>query len=128
MIVLDASVLIAHLVEGDAHSSTALDILDTEDELGIHPMTLAECLVGPVRVGLETAARHAIDRLGVRQLPAPPDEPLALARLRVRTGLKLPDCCTLSAALVHDASLATFDTRLAAAARGESVTVLDDSL
>lgn len=48
MIVLDASVLISHLIE-DVHSTRALDIIDTEEELAIHPITLAECLV--VRCG-----------------------------------------------------------------------------
>lgn len=124
MIVLDASVLIAHMVEGDVHSTRALEILDTEEELGLHPMTRAECLVGPVRVGLEVEAVDAIDRLGVERLASAADEPLDLARLRAQTGLKLPDCCVLAAALRHGASLATFDVRLAEVARGLSLSVV----
>lgn len=54
-------------------------------------------------------------------------DPLRLARLRATTGLKLPDCCALDAALGHGASLATFDEALAAAARRLGVDVLPAS-
>lgn len=48
-----------------------------------------------------------------------------LARLRVRTGLKLPDCCVLYAARMNPpAQLATFDTRLAAGAAALDIGVL----
>ena len=51
------------------------------------------------------------------------DEPLRLAELRATSGLKLPDCCVLDVALHHQASLATFDDALAAAARQRGVRV-----
>lgn len=124
MIVLDASVLIAHMAESGAHADRALEILDTEDDLVIHPMTLAESLVGPVRAGLEAEALDTVDRLGIERFTAAVDEPLALARLRVRTGLKLPDCCALVSAEREGAMLATFDTRLAATARSRGVSVI----
>lgn len=124
MIVVDASVLIAHLIEGDAHSAHALEILDTEEELVIHPMTLAETLVGPVRVGRETQAQSIMASLGVERFVPPFDEPLALARLRADTRLRLPECCVLSAALREGATLATFDTRLAGVARSMGVDVV----
>ncbi len=41
MIVLDASVVIAHLSPGDPHSERAMEILDTEEELGMHSLTAA---------------------------------------------------------------------------------------
>ncbi|WOF21525.1 PIN domain-containing protein [Microbacterium betulae] len=124
MIVLDASVMIAHMVGGDAHAERAFEILDTEDELMLHPMTAAESLVGPVRVGREAEALAVLTRLGVeRHVPAD-DEPVELARLRAETGLRLPGCCVLAAALVEGASLATFDTRLARAARERGVDVI----
>lgn len=44
-------------------------------------------------------------------------EPLRLARLRVNSRLKLPDCCVLSAAIATRSRIATFDGRLASAAR-----------
>lgn len=124
MIVLDASVLIAHMVEGDVHGARALEILDTEEELALHPMTRAECLVGPVRVGLEGEAIEALERLGVEPFIATYDEPLALARLRAETGLRLPDCCVLGAAQRDGVTLATFDSRLAGVARSMGISVV----
>jgi len=123
MIVLDASVLIAHLAGDDAHSASAFDILDTEEELAMHPVTLAEILVGPARVHREQDAIDAIFRLGVEELPWQADEPVTLARLRASAALRLPDCCVLAAALREKATLATFDTRLAAAAAAAGVPV-----
>ena len=121
MIVLDASVLIAHLAGGDAHADRALDIIDTEEELAIHPLTLAECLVGPARVQREDEALETIERLGIEQLPFGADQPLALAKLRASTSLKLPDCCVLAAAIEAGARLATFDDKLARIARERGV-------
>lgn len=48
-------------------------------------------------------------------------ELLRLAELRASSGLKLPDCCVPDVAIHHQASLATFDDKLAAAARTRSV-------
>lgn len=60
---------------------------------------------------------------GIRVAPRDDDEPLRLAELRVRTGLKLPDCCVLDVALRHRAALATFDTALSAEAAKRGVSV-----
>lgn len=122
MIVLDASVLISHLID-DVHSARALDIIDTEEELAIHPITLAECLVGPVRVGRESEAMRTIESLGIERLALTDQQPLALAKLRAGTSLKLPDCCVLAAAIESAATLATFDTTLATVASEYGVAV-----
>ena len=122
MIVLDASVLISHLIE-DVHSTRALDIIDTEEELAIHPITLAECLVGPVRVNREAEAIRTIEALGIERLRISTEQPLALAKLRASTSLKLPDCCVLAAAIETGATLATFDATLAKVAAEHGVTV-----
>lgn len=124
MIVLDASVLIAHLAGGDAHADRALDIIDTEEELAIHSVTLAECLVGPARLHREAEALQAIERLGIEQLPFGPQQPIALAKLRADTVLRLPDCCVLAAAIETGARLATFDDRLARVASDQGVEVV----
>ena len=121
MIVLDATVLIAHLAGDDVHADRALAIIDTEEELAIHPLTLAECLVGPARVQREDEALETIERLGIEQLPFGADQPLALAKLRASTSLKLPDCCVLAAAIEAGARLATFDDKLARIARERGV-------
>lgn len=123
MIVLDASVVISHLA-GDVHSSQALDIIDTEEELALHPLTLAECLVGPARVGREAEALRIIETLGIATVPVTDQQPLALARLRAETSLRLPGCCVLAAALETGASLATFDVTLARVAAERAVVVV----
>lgn len=124
MIVLDASVLIAHLAGGDAHADRALDIIDTEEELALHPLTLAECLVGPARLHREAEALQAIERLGIGQLSVGVGQPVVLARLRAGTSLRLPDCCVLAAAIEAGARLATFDDRLVRVARDQGVEVV----
>ncbi|MFT4229698.1 MAG: PIN domain-containing protein [Microbacterium sp.] len=124
MIVLDASVLIAHLAEEEVHGERAFEILDSEDDLLVHPMTLAESLVGPVRTGLESDVLQTFERLGIERLRPAADEPLVLARLRATTSLKIPDCCVLATALEQGATLATFDSRLAQVARAMDVEVV----
>lgn len=123
MIVLDASVLIAHFAVRDAHSARALEILDTEEELAIHPLTLAEVLTRPAREGREGHYRQQIATMGIEQLPLPDAQPVALARLRAATKLKLPDCCVLAAALETGATLATFDATLARVASEHGIAV-----
>lgn len=123
MIVLDASVLIAHLAGDDAHAALALQILDTEEELAIHPVTLAECLVGPARLNRELEAMAMIKRLGIEQVAISHVEPMDVARLRAATQLKLPDCFVLAAAMHAAASLATFDASLSRAAAELGITV-----
>ena len=124
MIVLDANVLIAYWGTPDAHTDAALDILDTEEELILHPVTLAESLVGPTRVGRERDAMADFTRLGVeRHLPVL-DEPFRVASLRAATRLKLPDTYVLATAIELDATLATFDRRLADAARERDMLVI----
>ena len=120
MIVVDASVLVAHLDENDAHHDAATRLLlDAADvELGASPITVAEILVGPARIDRLSEAQAILGALGLRQVALNADAALRLAMLRAQTGLKLPDCCVLLAA--HDApaqTIATFDERLAKVAR-----------
>lgn len=119
MIVLDASVLIAHLDASDRHHERAVDLLvGTADvPFGASTVTLADVLVAPARGGRLDAARAVLDTLGVRELPLADGAAARLASLRADTGLKLPDCCVLLAAQVaHARAIASFDDRLTAAA------------
>ncbi len=122
MIVLDASVMIAILDGSDAHFPRAKDLFlrHTSERFAAHRLTLGETLVRPARVGRERAVAASLAMLGVGYLDAP-DDPVELARLRADSGLKLPDCCVLHAALREKAKLATFDARLAAAASSVAV-------
>lgn len=125
MIVLDASVLIAHLKSGDVHheAATALLLAGTPGQMLVHTVTLAEVLVGGVRIGRGASMRDALYSMGIVVAPRDDGEPLRLAELRTTSGLKLPDCCALDAAIHHQAALATFDDQLAGAARRHGVLV-----
>jgi predicted nucleic acid-binding protein len=126
LIVLDASVLIAHLYQEDAHHAAAKKIFqdNVDEDFVAHSITLAEVMVGPARIGQVQVALEAFDALRVEEFIAEPGEAVRLAHLRVSTSLKIPDCCSLGAAIDEDATLATFDRRLATAARGLGTKVL----
>ena len=114
MIILDASVLIAHLDGRDAHHERARELLTANagTPFGASTISLAETLVGPARSGKSRLARDALDRLAVAELAFGGDASARLASLRAETGLKLPDCCVLLAARDHDGAVASFDMDL----------------
>lgn len=118
MIALDASVVIAHFASNDAHHEAATTFFrqHVNDSFFAHTMTLTEILVGPLRAGRETFVLQQLEALGIAEWEPPAGSATRLARLRVDTGLKLPDCCVLHVATATGASLATFDERLARAA------------
>lgn len=126
MIILDASVLIAHLWPSDAHHgpATALLLDGAGEDLLVHALTLAEVLVGGVRIGRGAEMRADLLAISIRLPERDEGEPLRFAELRVTTGLKLPDCCVLDAAVTSGARLATFDAALAASAAQLGVPVL----
>lgn len=113
MIVVDASVLIAYLDPDDAHHDAAVAVLgDATPPLVVHPLTAAEVLVSPVKRGIAETVWADLVAIGV-EVDRTPIDPMQLARLRVETGCKMPDCCVLAAAAVRATSVATFDERLA---------------
>jgi predicted nucleic acid-binding protein len=118
VIVLDASVLIALAQTEDRHHQRARALLraGVDEELAASPITLAELLVEPTRVGRPGDALAMVRDLQVRTVPLGDAAPQQLAILRVETGLRMPDCCVLLAAVDTGSSLATFDQRLLAAA------------
>lgn len=125
MITLDASMVIAHLQPRDPHHPAATAYLRAcaDQPLIIHSLNLAEVLVGGVRAGRGQELLDDLHAIGLRVAVQPDGEALRLAALRVETGLKLPDCCALDTALASESTLATFDERLAAAARRRHVKV-----
>jgi predicted nucleic acid-binding protein len=114
VIVLDASVLIAHFDQHDAlHTRATEHLLAAADQqFGASSITLAEILVGPTRTGQLSLAQAALRALDVIELPLPPSTAARLAALRAETALKLPDCCVLLAAQDADGVVLTFDDRL----------------
>ncbi|HZV74671.1 MAG TPA: type II toxin-antitoxin system VapC family toxin [Conexibacter sp.] len=115
MIVLDASVLIAHLDQHDAHHTLATErLLEVADQrFGASPITLAEILVAPIRAGRQADAQAALRTLDVAEIPLSANAAPRLAALRAETMLKLPDCCVLLAAQDSDGVVLSFDDRLA---------------
>jgi predicted nucleic acid-binding protein len=114
VIVLDASLLIAHFDHDDAlHAQATEHLLDAADQqFGASSITLAEILVGPTRTGRLVIAQAALRALDVTELPLPSNAAMRLAALRVESGLKLPDCCVLLAAQDTNGTVLTFDDRL----------------
>lgn len=127
MIVLDASVLIGYLDAKDAHHdrATALLTREIDDVFAVNLLTLAEILVAPTRTGQRDEVLALLDDLAVETLQFPVEAPTMLARLRVETLLKMPDCCVLLSALDRRARLASFDTRLVEVAKARGIDVAD---
>jgi predicted nucleic acid-binding protein len=119
VIVLDASVLIAHLDGSDRHHARARSLLEANsgDSLGASSITLAETLVSPARAARQGDAEAALQRLGVQELPIREGAPGRLSEMRAEVGLKMPDCCVLLAAQDHEGIVASFDSDLLSAAR-----------
>lgn len=89
----------------------------------LHPVTVAECLVGPATIGLlDDAAAAARSSFALATVDA--DAPLRWAALRATTGFRLPDSIVLDTALVGGAStILTFDQRLGAEATSRAIAV-----
>lgn len=126
MIVLDASVLIGFIFDQDAHHAAAVALLRDEagNAFGVSPVTLAEALVAPTRLGRVAAAERMLLEIGVNEIALPRDAALVLAELRVESGLKMPDCCVLLAAITSNGAVATFDSRLKSVATSRDIRVL----
>jgi predicted nucleic acid-binding protein len=87
----------------------------------LHPITLAECLVGPASSGLFDEAAGAL-RSAFTIASVDVNAPLRWAALRAATGLRLPDSIVLDTAVVGGANaILTFDQQLAVVAMGRSI-------
>lgn len=120
MIAVDASVLIGALDFRDALHRRSAELLHecADQPLAASVVTVAEVLVAPIRAGRDHEARAALREMEVEGIPLDDASSVALAELRARTNLKLPDCCVLHAAQSVGATrVLTVDARLAAAAR-----------
>ena len=125
--IVDACILIAALSPTDTHHAVAVEILSGDDDFLIHPINLAEALVGPARLGRLPIARQLLSELRVEEALIPAGQAKLLAEARATTGLRLPDCCvlTLARATGND-TIATVDARLAATARKQGFLVKPD--
>jgi predicted nucleic acid-binding protein len=118
VIVVDANVVIAYLDSNDVHHPAALALFEREsaEQLRISPLTLAEALVAPARAGRLSDVTDALEVLMLQQQAFRPESAAHLAELRARTGLKMPDCCVLLAAVEANARLASLDDAVVATA------------
>lgn len=81
VIALDASVLVAHLRPADAHHSAATELLGdaVDGDLVAHAITIAEVLLGGVRINRGEEMLTDLRAIGVEVAPLADDEPLRLA-------------------------------------------------
>ena len=123
MIVADASWVIALSDPDDPHHAAAVALNRTtiDEVVVLHPVTLAECLVGPASSGLLDEAAGAF-RSAFTIATVDADAPLRWSALRAATGLRLPDSIVLDTAVVGGANaILTFDRQLAVEATGRSI-------
>ena len=115
LIILDASVVIAHLDASDAHHGAAVAALRelAADDLRLPASAYAEALVGPARSGQAQLARDTIRALAVRIEPVEADLAEQAALLRAQNPpLRLPDALVLACGETLDAdSVVTADRR-----------------
>lgn len=118
MIVLDASVIIAYLDGENTQHPRSEELLarEIDEDFGVNSLTLAEVLVMPARKNRMDTVRTILRDLEVQELAFPDDTAVKLAQLRADTGLKMPDCCVLLAAVNAGARVASFDDQLIKAA------------
>ena len=116
LIVLDSSVVIAHVDRSDAlHASARQAMLELEnDDLLLPATAYAEVLVGPARRGDLPAARARVAELGLEIVPIDGRIAERAAALRAeRPALRLPDALVLACGDVLDAhAVVTGDRRL----------------
>ena len=114
---LDAGVLIGLLDPEDTHHAAATEVFSLGIRFLVHPVNLAEALIGPERRGRSLEAFEDLRRFGVVPETLGTNEALILARVRAEHSLRMPDACALAIAVGNDIPLITFDERLAAEAK-----------
>lgn len=126
MIILDASALIALLDADDAHHATVVPVLDAAADRPWHisALTLAEVMTrAAADPDLLAELGETVADLSIQVVALEDADVEALAQLRARTRLRMPDCCVVLAAQQLQAQVVTADMALAerAAALGISV-------
>jgi predicted nucleic acid-binding protein len=123
--VLDANVLIAASNPANAWYELALAALVSipRGERGIHPVNLAEVLVGPAMSGQAEQASREWLGLGIVLVGDDVVSPAAVAAIRAQTGLRLPDSYALASAQLLGATLVSFDIRMRQVATRHDVAI-----
>ena len=128
-LVLDADVLIGALDREDEHHRAARRLFTgwrrRNDALLISVVNLTEVLVAPARDrAILSAAREAIDALGVSVHQPNGAVGVEAARLRGRHPISLPDAYCLATTKHTGATLVSSDRRVLRAAQAEHITSL----
>ncbi len=129
MIIADASWIVALRDPEDRHHGAAVAVNQEvgDESVLLHPVTFAECLVAPAKLGTVVGAAADL-RAAFEVIEVDRDAPLRWASLRAETGLRLPDAIILDTALRQRArAIATFDDKLATRAIDRSIKVLGAS-
>lgn len=108
---VDASVLIAFLDGSDSHHRAAVDALIAIERFIVDPITLAEVLVHPVRLGREHDVLYRLQAIGM-EVSEMPHDAVSLAQLRAKTGLKMPDCIVVALGRQQGGEVLSFDRRI----------------
>ncbi len=77
-----------------------------------------KCSSLPYATTSQTRSGRDLMAIGV-EIDDTPIDPLLLAKLRVKTGCKMPDCCVLASAATRSTAVATFDEQLRRHADGD---------
>lgn len=127
VMVLDASVLIALHNSQDPYHDWSLAVFHQTLELQwqMPVLTLAEALVHPIKAGKGEEFQRNIAGLGLVIQDIPATAASSIAKLRVSTALRMPDCVVLWQAIQTKAMLATTDRALAKKARELALEVIE---
>lgn len=128
-VVIDADIVIRYLDVSHENHEAGLQAVERllDRFVVIHPLTLAEVLVGAIRANDETGALADIrESIGasVYQEEAAPEvwaRRLAQTRFSAKPQLRTPDAVVLDTAIQIGGLVATFDQRLSAAAKDAGV-------
>jgi len=124
VIFLDTDVVTACMERGHVHANRALELITTDDALAIHPLALAQCAVEAVDKGGELMLHMLLEGIGVQVWSPDPRHSRRVEHLRAITSVSLLEGCVLDAAEHENATLATFNARLAQLARVRACPVL----
>jgi len=128
-ITADANVIIAYIEAQHIHHAMAVELLNRYERIWVHPINMAEVLVGlssPAErfrklLDLTNAGFLMKSDWTVHELH---DSVLELANLRAKYRAKMPDTCALLTAFQTKTALATFDTGLRSAALAAGIEIL----
>lgn len=128
-VVVDANIIIRYLDASHENHKSGVKAIEAlvDRKIVIHPLTLAEVLVGAIRAGDEAGALADIREVigaSVYQEQSPPvvwARRLANTRLNAKPQLRTPDAVVLDTAIQIDGLVATFDQKLSEAAQTAGV-------